>query len=89
MLNISAAKIVDLQADREHFQNDIDYYYAHFDELLAQHPDEWIVIFDEEVVGTGRDLEGLLNDLREKGIPPELAVVKYPASALETWILHS
>jgi hypothetical protein len=88
VLKVSPKKSDDLQADLEHFQHDVDYYYAHFDELLAQHPDEWVVIYNKEVVGTGTVLEDLLDSLRERGVPPELSVVKYPAAVRETWILY-
>ena len=71
----------------EQYERDLKYYYAHYDELLAQHPEEWVVIYGERLVGTGEDLPELLDILRDQGIPPERSVVKNPSSEQEIWIL--
>ena len=76
------------QAELAHFQRDVDYYNAHYRELLATHPDEYVAIFNQEVVGAGPQLDELLDHLRRGGVPPELTVIKHPSSEQETWIFH-
>ena len=77
----------DQQAILEDFQRDIDYYRAHYEELLGRYPDKWVAIFGQTVVGAGPELEPLLNNLQAKGIPPERVVVKHPSSEQGVWIL--
>ena len=65
------------RAELARFRRDVDYYEAHYDELLAQYPEEWVAIYDESVVGTAPQIEDLLTALTRRGVPPEQALVRH------------
>lgn len=57
------------QADLQRFHQDGEYYEAHRDELLHQYPEQWVAVFQQQVVGANPDYERLLDDLKAKHIP--------------------
>ena len=48
---------------------DIEYYEAHYQELFAQYPDQWIAILNQEVIGASDDAFELVAELKAGGIP--------------------
>lgn len=87
-MQLSAEEAAIAQAELAHFQKDLDYYHAHYCELLERYPDEYVAVYDQEIVGANAQIEELVKDLRERGVPPELAVINHPSSEQETWIYH-
>ncbi len=75
------------QAELERFQHDVDYYESHREELFEQHAEEWVAIFNQQVVGAASEFEHLLKDLKEKGLPPEQVLVEHLTSQEELLIL--
>ncbi|GEM_PF-1130081 len=67
----------DIQLRLQRFQRDIDYYKAHYDELLEQYAEQWVAIFQEKVLGASPDLEALLNDLKQRGFPVGSVLIEY------------
>ena len=55
-------------SEREREQKDIEYFGDHYDELKARYPDQWIAVFNQEVVANAADPFDLLPQLREKGL---------------------
>lgn len=45
------------QAEIRRFHRDVDYYQAHREELLKQYPEQWVAIFNEQVVGADPDYD--------------------------------
>jgi len=78
-----------VQAELQHFRKDTDYYEAHHEELLKKYPEQWVAIFDQQVVGTSQDYEELLTELEEKGVPIERTLFKHLTQKEELWILSS
>ena len=64
-------------AELERFGRDVNYYYAHHQELLEQYPEQYVGIFNESVAGANPNLKILVAKLREGGTPPERTFVKY------------
>jgi hypothetical protein len=64
-------------AQLQRFHRDVEYYNAHYDELLAQYPEMWISIYNEAVVGAAPDLRDLLRIRMARGVPPGQGLVKY------------
>lgn len=56
----------DIVAVLEQFEKDRLYIESHWDELLDQHPDRWIVVYGEELVGEGPTLPDALDEARPK-----------------------
>ena len=77
-----------VQVELERFKGDSSYYEAHHQELLEKYPEQWVAIYNEQVVGASPDYEQLLGDLEERGIPIERALFKQLTRKEELWILY-
>lgn len=60
-----------------HFKKDVTYSLKHQDELLDRYAEQWVAIFGQKVVAADPNFETLLATLRQKGVPPEHALVRY------------
>ena len=69
------------------FKKEVEYYHAHRDELLEQHPERWVAIFEQQVVAVAAEPERLLATLRQRQIPPERALVEHLTLHEETLIV--
>ena len=56
------------ETELERFKQDVAYYESHREELLEKHPEQWIAIFNRNVVGVAPELEVLLHNLEKQGI---------------------
>ena len=79
----------DVHVDLQGFKKDTAYYEAHHQELLAQYPEQWVAILNQQVVGASEDYEQLLTDLQEQDIPIERTLFKHLTEREELWILAS
>ncbi len=68
---------------------DVDYYEAHYQDLLAQYPDQWIAIMDQEVVGAADDAFKLVAELKARGIPANEVLRRHMGTGSELLILAS
>jgi hypothetical protein len=66
-----------VQQELERFNEDMSYFEAHRQELLAQYPDRWVAIYDNRVVGTAKDLPRLMAQLEHQGLPTGRVFVEY------------
>lgn len=57
------------QAELRRFHRDADYYQAHREQLLKQYPEQWVAIFNEQVVGAAPDYDAVLDQVQAKKIP--------------------
>ena len=71
------------QRELQRFQRDVDYFQSHQEELLSKHPDQWVAIYDQKVVGAAQDPE----QLEEQGVPIEHALFEHLSTKEELWIL--
>ena len=69
------------------FKQDTEYFNAHYWEILGRHPDEWVAVLDERVVGSGDDVFELIDRLRSQGIPTERLVIRRAEAEPKVWIL--
>ncbi len=75
------------QRELQRFQRDIDYYQAHQEELLRQYPEQWVAIFNEHVVGTAPELDQLLTEVKQKGVPVGRSLVEHVTTKDDLLIL--
>ena len=68
---------------------DVEYYEAHYRELLAQYPDQWIAIMEQEVVGAADDAFELVAELKARGIPADRVLRRHMGTGSELLILAS
>ena len=71
------------------FRNDTAYFEVHRQELLEKYSDQFVAIYNQEMVGASADGRQLLGDLKAKGIPLGEVVVKYLPKKEELLILHA
>ena len=76
-----------VQAEMERFRKDASYYEEHREELLKEYPDRWVAIYNEQFVGTAKDLNRLITQLQKKGIPQGRAFVEYVTEKEDLLIL--
>lgn len=62
---------------------DVEYYEAHYLELLAQYPDQWIAIMDQEVVGAADDAFKLIAELKAEGKPANRVLRRHMGTGSE------
>jgi hypothetical protein len=79
--------MTEIQADMGRFKRDVAYYEAKREELLQQYPEQWVAIYNQEVVGAARDLRRLLTQIVKKGVPRGRAFVEYVTDKEELLIL--
>ena len=53
------------------------YLVKHFDELVEEHPDEWVALQDNKVMACSKSRTGLRRKLSARGIPIQTAYVKF------------
>lgn len=75
------------RTELERFKRDTAYYEALRPHLLEEYPEQWIAIFQEQVVGVAPDVEQLLTDLKARGIPVGRALVEHVTRHDELLIL--
>ena len=51
------------------FHNDALWFSEHFGELKAQYPDQWVGVYDMEVVGASPDGMTILDEIQANGLP--------------------
>ncbi len=77
----------DKQAERHLFQEDVGYYEANREKLLEEYPEKWVGIYNQRVVGAASDVQQLLADLKQRGIPTERLLVRHVTREDEMLIL--
>lgn len=76
-----------VQVELRGFQQETRYYEEHYEELLAEYPEQWVAIFNQKVVGASPDYDQLLADLEGAGVPIDRTLFKFLAREDELWIL--
>lgn len=69
------------------FKQDTEYFDPHYWEILERHPDEWVAVLDEGVMGSGDDVFELIDRLRSQSIPTERTVIRRVEAEPKVWIL--
>ena len=79
------------QVDQElqRFHQDVLYVEAHYEQLLKQYPEQWVAIFNQQVVGASPNLEQLLDELQAMGIPPGQGFVEHLTTEDVIWTFWS
>lgn len=71
----------------EEHGRDVEYYEAHYVELLAQYPDQWIAILDRKVVGASDDAFKLMAQVEADGVPSNRVLRRHMTKDAELLIL--
>ena len=77
------------QLELERFTQDAVWVDEHQEELLKAYNNRWIAVYNQEVVGTARDITRLIRQLQRKGISPAHAYRRYLTDKEELLIVFS
>ena len=58
-------------------QQETEYYEAHYEELLEKHPEQWVAILDQKVVGISSDARELMQNLKDQGVSLRRVLVQH------------
>jgi hypothetical protein len=78
-----------VQQELEQYRSDAQYFNEHREELLAQYPERWVAIYNQQVVGVAKDPKRLKSQLERKGIPASRVYREYLTKNEELFILRS
>ena len=56
---------------------DANYLDRHYSELLKQYPDQWVAVYQENVVAKGATLKGVLRKVDKQGIRRSNVAIEY------------
>ena len=60
---------IKLLADLKQFSEDVRHIQKNREELLQNHPDEWVIVYNGKLIGHGPSLTELLETAEAEGIP--------------------
>jgi hypothetical protein len=68
----------------EDFRDDAEYLAQHKADLRKQYPDEWIAVFNKEVVAHSRNSRELLRELKKRGLENRSPLVDFLSTKRNT-----
>ncbi|MBI5148694.1 hypothetical protein HZA33_03365 [Candidatus Pacearchaeota archaeon] len=75
--NMSTKEIIEkIRNEFKRNREDLEFYTNNHKRLRREYPDQWVAIYDKKVVGHGKDLEKLCDELTEKGIETGHTLIK-------------
>lgn len=78
-----------VQQELKRYHDDALYFEERRQELTKQYPDQWIAVYNKQVVGTSKDPKRLLAQLKRKGIPPNQVFLEHLSTKEDILILFS
>jgi hypothetical protein len=76
-----------VQEEMERFRADAAWMDAHRGKLLQRYLDQWVAVYDQQVVGAAKDMKRLVKELERKGIRPGRTYTEYLTDKGELLIL--
>jgi len=65
---------ISLDQEMERFEKDMQWIYNNYETLKRQHPNEFVAVFDQQLVAHSADIEGLIKALRPQYGDRDLAI---------------
>ena len=72
--------------DLERYHADALWFGAHYKELRPLYPDQWVAVYNKEVVGANEDAELLMSDLDSGDVPIENTYFKFISTKNMDWV---
>ena len=66
----------DIMAEMQHFKEDTLFVNDNAREIRRLYPDQWVAVYDKQVIGADADLDRLLDDLKALGYPLGNSLIK-------------
>ena len=77
---VSAEDLATIGVYLDQFKKDTMFLNNHRLDWVEQYPDQWVVVFGEELVARGPTVESALHAANEKNVPVHLAALEYLSS---------
>ena len=66
----------DMNVEMQHFKEDVQFVNDNAREIRRLHPDQWVAVYDKQVVGADEDFRLLMKDLKALGYPLKSLLVR-------------
>ena len=66
----------DRKVEMQHFDEDIQFANENAREFRRLYPDQWVAVYDKQVVGADEDLRRLLKGLKARRYPPGKSLIR-------------
>ena len=66
----------DIMVEMQHFKEDTLFVNDNAREIRRLYPDQWVAVYDKQVVGADANLDRLLDNLKALGYPPGKSLIK-------------
>ena len=77
----------ELDAHFRQFSKDVDYFNSIWAQVKKDYPDQYVAVYQEQIVATHKKLKNLLAVLKDNGIPANHAAVRFAAKKSRRLIL--
>ena len=68
-------------------RKDVDFLNAHWSDWVTKHPDKWVAVFEEEIVGLANTFDEVIRAAEARGAPKGRIIVEFLATDPITMIL--
>ncbi len=76
----------DLQTHLERYHADALWFGDRYEELRVLYPDQWVGVYNKEVVGAHEDPECLITDLKSKNVPIRHTYFRFMSAKEMNWV---
>jgi len=76
----------EVRRELQRFHSDVEYFDAHYQEFLDEYPEQWVAVYNQQVVGACPEFYPLLKELKKKGVPSEKVVIERVTREEKVWI---
>jgi hypothetical protein len=76
-----------IQKALQQFDSDGQYVQEHLAELLSRYPDMWIAVYNQEIIGAAKTVQGLVKQVQKKGLSLADIYREYLSREDDIWIL--
>ncbi|MBI4058918.1 hypothetical protein HY404_01615 [Candidatus Microgenomates bacterium] len=80
---------LDIFEDLQNLKKNIEFVEANHTSLLAEYPEKWVVIYQQEVIGAGSDISQTIELVKSKNISPGKTYIRFLTKQPITLILPS
>lgn len=73
----SVGGLEEFKRKRDQFRRDLAFIDENRDELLEEYDEEWVAVYESEVVAYGKDYNNIITQLEKKNMPVDRIPIRY------------
>lgn len=74
---ISPEEAFEIRQELDCFREDVLYFDAHREELLAKYPHQWVAVYQQQLIAVAGELDELFRQIDANGVPRGRVFVEY------------